>query len=450
MKHDLLLAIFLFSSPFLVAQGEQVITAARVKETVSWLASDERLGRDTPSPGLEAAADWIGARFAKAGLEQVVKDSWFQVYSLPGVELDSTTISLSVRMTVGDKTTTCTLKADEDVCILRAGEAAGGQDQEATVAYADDPRIERLLLAGGSRRPTVLEVPADHASFVAAKGKRCVLKARLLGSAPVFLVKQGLLPAGVETAQYFVNWSAPQPAAIDIPLRNVVACIRGASKPDEYVVVSSHYDHIGTGRAVDGDGIYNGADDDASGTTAVILLAEAMARGPTPARTVVFVCFSGEEKGLRGSAAFAKEPPVPLAKVVANVNIEMIGRPEPGKEHSAWITGHEYSDFAEIASAALLKAGIQTIDFAMAKQLFGASDNMSLARKGVVAHSISAGSLHKDYHQPSDDVSKLDIEHMTAVILGLKAVVREFADRPDRPTYNEQGLELLGSTKPRK
>jgi hypothetical protein len=436
----------------LAAQDAKVITEARTKEVVSWLASDERQGRDTPSPGLDAAADWIAERFAKAGLTQAVPDSWFHTYTLPGIELDSGAITFAARITVtvekdGQKkqeTVTRTLKADEEVRLLRAGDAVSGQDQEASMAYADDPRIDRLLMAGGGRRPTVLEVPADHAAWTAAGGKRRSMKDRLLGTAPIFLVKQGVLPAADKDTQVLVTWSAPAPVAIDLPLRNVVGCLKGSSKPDEYVLVSSHYDHIGVGRAVDGDGIFNGADDDASGTTAVILLAESLAKQqPRPARSILFVCFSAEEKGLRGSAAFAETPPVPLTAVVANLNIEMIGRPEAGKQKAAWITGVEYSDFATIAGPALQAGGIQLVEFGMAKQLFMQSDNMSLARKGVVAHSISAGSLHKDYHQVSDEVDKLDIPHMTAVIAGLEPAVRAFADRAERPSYNDEGKKML-------
>ena len=251
----LLFALFL--AP-LSAQDAKVITEARTKEVVSWLASDERQGRDTPSAGLEASAEWIAEHFAKAGLTQVVQDSWFHTYTLPGIELDSTGIAFTARITVtsekdGQKkqqTITRTLKADEEVRLLRAGDAAGGQDQEATIAYADDPRIDRLLLAGGGRRPTVLEVSADHAAWQAAAGKRRSLKDRLLGTSPIFLVKQGVLPAADKDTQVLVTWSAPAPVAVDVPLRNVVGCLKGSSKPDEYVLVSAHYDHIGVGRAV--------------------------------------------------------------------------------------------------------------------------------------------------------------------------------------------------------
>jgi len=435
------------------------ITVERVREAVTWLASDEREGRDSPSRGLEAAGAWLAERFKAAGLEQAVPGSWFHDYTLPGFRLDSHNLALTVKVTLKgegqkpDQTTVCELKPGEDVRLLRAGGVPNGVDQPATVAYAGDPRTDRLLMAGAGRRAIILEVAPDDYAWTSAVGERESLSQRLLGDMPVFLVRKGLLPAvppvvdgegkpnpGNDTRSSFTaTWTVPAPAKADLPLRNVVAVLRGASKPDEYVMVSAHYDHLGIGRPVNGDNIYNGADDDASGTTAVVLIAEAMAKQPRPARSVLFVCFSAEEKGLRGSLAFAAHPPVPLDSVVADVNIEMIGRPLPGKEKQAWITGPGYSDFAAIAGPALQRAGIELVDFHMQDPLFAQSDNWSLAKKGVVAHSISAGSLHKDYHQPSDEVSKLDLEHMTAVIRGLSEVVREFADREQRPAYNDQG-----------
>jgi hypothetical protein len=438
------------------------ITVGRVVETVSWLASDEREGRDSPSRGLTAAGDWLAARFKAAGLEQAVPESWFHDYTLPGFRLDSHSIALTVKVTVKgegdkDKTTVCELKPDEDVRLLRAGSVPNGADQPATVAYMGDPRVDQLLMAGAGRRPVILEVAADDWSWKSAGGERESLSQRLLGDTPVFLVRKGLLSAvppvadadgkpnpGNDTrSSYTASWTVPVPAKVELPLRNVVAVLRGESKPDEYVMVSAHYDHLGVGRPVDGDAVYNGADDDASGTTAVVLIAEAMAKQPRPVRSVLFVCFSAEEKGLRGSAAFAKSPPVPLDRVVADVNVEMIGRPLPGKQNQAWITGPDYSDFAAIARPALQRAGIELVDFRMQDQLFAQSDNWSLAMQGVVAHSISAGSLHKDYHQPSDEVQKLDVEHMTAVIRGLLEVVRELADREQRPAYTEAGKAVL-------
>lgn len=440
---------FLFSIALLAgsAAAQEVITAARVLETVSWLAADERRGRDTGSPELEQTADWIAERFAKAGLKQVKEGSWFHEYGLPGLRLDSRTIALKIVRKLGEETKEIELKPDVDVRLWRAGEAVSGENDECVVDSIDKPAVQQMLLNNSARKPVVLAIRADHPYWQQAAGARNSLVRRRAASRPVFLVRDSLLdvtPPGEREPQWTATWSSPAAEKVEVPLRNVVALLPGGAKKEEYVVVSAHYDHIGTGAPVDGDGIYNGADDDATGTTAVMMIAEAMSKQPAPARSVLFVCFSAEERGLRGSAAFVERPPVPRDQIVANINLEMLGRPERGNEKKAWITGPGYSDFATIVGAALQKGGVQAIDFKMADQLFGASDNWSFAQKGIVAHSISAGSLHRDYHQPSDEVEALDIAHMTAVIQALVHAVRELADRDAPPTWTEAGKKVAG------
>jgi hypothetical protein len=449
---------FLVIAAALAAQNrEEVITDARVRDAVSFLASDELLGRDSPSPGLNTAANWLAERFAKAGLVPATKDTWLQKYVLPGVTYDASAVKVSVRVQFGDKADkkepAKELQPGTEVRLFRLGDQASSKEQAkedaaATVALYGDPRVERLLMSMGSQRPLLLEVDTDNPHWRLSAGVQQSMARVRKGSRPVFLVAKGALPGGpfddkFEERHYSVEYEVPAPKTLDVELPNVVAVLPGASKPDEYVVVSAHFDHIGVGPAIDGDSIYNGADDDASGTTAVLLLAESLAKMPRLQRSVAFVCFSAEEKGLLGSNAFAEHPPFALDKMVANINIEMIGRPEEGKQKKAWITGKEYSDFAAISGPALARAGIELVDFNLAKMLFAQSDNYSLARAGVVAHSISAGSLHADYHKPSDEVKKLDIPHMTAVILGLREMVVEFANRPAPPAYNDEGKKEL-------
>jgi len=440
------------------AQDDPVITEARVRELVSWIAADERMGRDCPSPGLEATAVWLQERFAAAGLEPPSPGQWRHRYTLPGQRLDSRKVQLSITLGSGAEQKKLVLTGDADVRLLAASAVASGSDDNASLVRAEDPRLARQLRMGAGRRATVLEVPADHPLWQACAGEREVLSRRLRGSAPVFLVRAGALPAAPAggdddgPAACAVAWQGAEAPAADVELTNVVGVLRGSSKPDEYVMVSAHYDHIGIVPPIAGDAICNGADDDASGTTAVVMLAEALQKGPPPKRSVAFVAFSAEEKGLRGSRAFAENPPLPLAAIVADVNIEMIGRPNAEYEHKAWITGSGYSDFAAIAGPALARAGIGLVEpeMAVAVHLFEQSDNLPLAQHGVVAHSISAGAvpLQPDYHQPSDEVGKLDIAHMTAVIRALREVVVAFADRDERPAFNDAGkahLEQLNS-----
>ncbi len=445
-----------FAWPALPAQDQDqpIVTEAKVTECVGWLASDERLGRDSPSPGLEVAATWIEQRFEAAGLEPGVQGQWRQRYELPGQRLDSRSLELRIEISQGDQKQSVVLSGDKDVRLLRPAEVAEGSSATATVVRASDPRLARWLGTGGGRIAAVLEVAEDDPFWLSTAGVREFLSRRLRGSAPVFLVRRGLLPTVATVSAdtepvCSLTWKGAAGEAVAVELANVVGILHGTAKPEEYVIVSAHYDHIGLGVAVDGDVICNGADDDATGTTAVVLLAAELAHRPRQRRSIAFVCFSAEEKGLRGSQAFAEHPPFPLDATVANVNIEMIGRPEPGRERSAWITGRDYSDFAAIAAAALHRGGIEVVEFEQAMMLFAQSDNLSLARKGVVAHSISAGSLHADYHRPTDEVAKLDIAHMTAVIRGLAEVVVEFAGREQRPAYNDAGKAFLGQLRGR-
>jgi hypothetical protein len=448
MKHrsPIVFLCGLLGSAALLSAQVDTITEARVREAVSWLADDAREGRDTPSPGLEESAQWLAKRFEAAGLQQIVKGSWFHDYTLPGLRVDSREIELKLVRKHKDKDATFELKPDVDVRLWRAADTASGEDEATTVAQSDDPVLQRLLGAESGRRPIVIEVPTDHPYWLASAGARSMLGGRRAAARPIFLVRKGLfpdLPGDGTEPTWVATWKASVPEKIEIPLKNVVAMIPGSTKRDEYIVVSAHYDHIGKGNPVAGDSINNGADDDASGTTAVVLLAEALAREKPPARSILFVCFSGEEKGLRGSAAFADHPPVPREQIVADINIEMIGRPEEGKQGKAWITGTNLSDFTAIAGDALKKENVELTDFRMAGQLFAQSDNYSFARFGIVAHSLSAGSLHKDYHRPSDEVAKLDIPHMTKITRGLFDVVRAFADRDAKPEWSEAGKKQL-------
>lgn len=438
------LSLFLLALP--LAAQTAVITEARVRETVSWLAADERAGRDTGSAELVAAGEWISARFAAAGLQPLQEGNWYHEFPLPGYQLDVREARLELVRKVGDDTQKLELVPDQDYRQWRVAEALTGADDACTVAVLGDPVLQQLLMAGSARRVIVIEVAEDHPYWLNTGGAHKVLGSKRQASRPVFLVRGGVLPPPPKDGRevvWTVSWTLPAPAKVEVPQYNVVALLPGAAKKDEYVVVSAHYDHVGIGREVAGDLVYNGADDNATGTTAVLLIAEAMAKQAPPARSVLFVCFTGEERGLVGSAAFCNRPPVPLEQVVANVNIEMIGRPEAGNEGKAWITGAELSDFAAIAGPALQRAGVGLVDFRMSKQLFAASDNYSFVKKGVVAHSLSAGSLHRDYHQPSDEVGKLDLAHMTKIVQGLHEVVREFADREARPAWNEAGRARL-------
>jgi Zn-dependent M28 family amino/carboxypeptidase len=212
---------------------------------------------------------------------------------------------------------------------------------------------------------------------------------------------------------------------------NVIGILRGADPRvrDSVVLIDAHYDHLGIGPAVNGDSIYNGADDDASGVVAVLEIARALAAGPQPRRTVIFAATTGEEVGLLGTRWYLQHPVVPIQQMSANLEIEMIGRPDSlaGGAGRGWLTGFERSTMGPAFAAAGLPIGP---DRRPAEHFFERSDNLAFARRGVPAHTLSSYGMHDDYHRPSDDLAHADIAHMTALIRAGAAAARLLADGP--------------------
>ncbi len=215
---------------------------------------------------------------------------------------------------------------------------------------------------------------------------------------------------------------------------NAIAILRGTSSQDAVVLLTAHLDHLGVGPAVNGDTIYNGADDDASGTTAVLTLAHILANGPRPKRTIIFALFGSEEIGGYGNQAFLQHPPVPLTSIVANLEFEMIGRPDPAvPAGTLWLTGFDRSNLGP----ELAKHGAHLVnDPHPQEQFFRRSDNYALAQQGIIAHTVSSFGLHKDYHQPSDELRTIDFNHMTNAIASMVAPIRWLADSNWRPQWN--------------
>ena len=222
---------------------------------------------------------------------------------------------------------------------------------------------------------------------------------------------------------------------------NAVGQIRGSDPAHarEVILLSAHIDHVGVRPNVPagGDAINNGADDDASGSVAVLELAEAMARGPRPKRTIVFAWFGSEETGGAGSRYFADKPVVPLDRIVANLQFEMIGRPDPKvPAHTLWLTGYERSDLGP----ALAKRGAKLVQDPHPEQdFFQRSDNIQFALRGVIAHTVSSYGLHKEYHTPEDEIEKVDFAHMTDAIQSMLEPVRWLANATFKPAWNPGG-----------
>lgn len=229
---------------------------------------------------------------------------------------------------------------------------------------------------------------------------------------------------------------------------NVVGIIRGSDPTvaHEAVVLGAHFDHVGIGEPVDGltegmDSIYNGADDDGSGTVAVLEIARELAGGTPPRRTVVVLLSTGEEAGLLGTRWYIENPVVPLEQTVADLQIEMIGRPDPeaGGFGRGWLTGYERTTMGDQLAA----AGSPIVpDPRPEMNFFFRSDNIAFARLGIPAHTLSSYNMHADYHQPSDEVDKIDFWHMAALVDAAVEAVRFLADGPT-PAWKEGGMEGL-------
>lgn len=216
---------------------------------------------------------------------------------------------------------------------------------------------------------------------------------------------------------------------------NVIGVLPGKSKKDEFIIFSAHYDHLGIGKPVEGDSIFNGANDNASGVTAIIALARHFKAANNNERTLIFTAFTAEEIGGFGSQFFSKQ--ISPAQVVAMLNIEMIGTDSKWGKNSAFITGYDKSDLGTILQKNLKGSRFNFYpDPYPDQQLFYRSDNATLARLGVPAHTISTSKMDNEpnYHQLTDEISTLDLSNMTSIIRSILKSSRTLVNGKDTPS----------------
>ncbi len=222
---------------------------------------------------------------------------------------------------------------------------------------------------------------------------------------------------------------------------NAIALLRGSNPAlaRQTILLSAHLDHLGTRATPEGgEVIYHGADDDASGTTAVLELARVLASLHTrPRRTIVFACFGSEETGGQGDQYFFAHPPVPLSSIVANLEFEMIGLPDPAlAPDQLWLTGWERSNLGPV----LASHGAPLVaDPHPAEHFFRRSDNFNLARRGIVAQTVSSYGLGAHYHQPSDDLAHIDLDRLARAIQSMIAPIEWLAGTRWKPGWNPGG-----------
>jgi Zn-dependent M28 family amino/carboxypeptidase len=257
-----------------------------------------------------------------------------------------------------------------------------------------------------------------------------------------FLAEQlhsmGIAPAG-DNGSYIQNVSGEfnfyRQGKKQWTTRNVIGILPGRDPKlkDQVILLTAHMDHLG--KPGDGKSIYHGADDDASGCVAVLELARAMTSGERPKRTVLFTFFGSEETGGQGNQYFLEHPPTPLANIVANLEFEMIGRPDSKvKPGELWLTGYERSNLGP----ELAKHGARLVaDPHPEQQFFRRSDNYALAKRGIIAQTVSSFGLHQEYHRPSDDLSHIDFAHMEEAIESMVEPVRWLANSDFKPEWVE-------------
>ena len=415
------------------------VTENSVTGTISFLASDEMAGRGTPSREFTIATAYVASRFRAAGANGLGKDgSYFLESSIDTVRTPEAGSVFQVTGATAPALTLFNATAEpfqfEGKVPLLDKDGALPDDQAGPAVIVWDDSAEagpnamsllrrRAVALAGKHVTGLLVVTSPNSDLwkAASQSQRESRPDNARGRVeiPILLVAER-------------TWNDDSVCKLKLPgllkekasVRNVVAVIKGSDTElsKEAVFYSAHLDHLG-GNSTGEDKIFNGADDDASGVTAVLTLADAFgALEPRTKRSVIFMTFWGEERGMLGSKELVQASPWPLDKLVAGINIEMIGRPEEGARNKIWMTGWTASDLGTLVALGARRVGVENFEHpSLSQRLYAASDNISFVNKGVIAHSFSGGSLHGDYHQPSDEWQRLDLPHMTQVIRGLYA-----------------------------
>jgi Zn-dependent M28 family amino/carboxypeptidase len=415
-------SLFLFLIIFFVSSKAQkpenfinVKEAERIEKTLS---SDDMRGRKTFSPDIDRAADFIADEFRKAGLQTWNNSASFkQDFAMVRPKFISASAVFDGQPIDQKNIMVVTCQAD-----LHVSETSG-------YATANIKAGENLFRAASA--------------FITANQNVVVFVDTSF--APNFSRLAGLKRSLFKTDKNFIfilGTSQPSTFTIDArheiaeqKLSNVVGILPGKSKKNEYVIFSAHYDHLGVGKPVNGDSVYNGANDDAAGTTAVIMLANYYKALGNNERTIVFAAFTAEEIGGYGSQYFSRQFD-PL-KVAAMFNIEMIGTESKWGKNSAYITGYEKTDMGTILQKNLEGTAFTFYpDPYTSENLFYRSDNATLARLGVPAHTISTSKMDNEpnYHKVSDQVETLDLDNMAMVTRSIALSARSIVSGKDSPS----------------
>lgn len=402
---------------------DKIINASEVERIEKVLSSDDMQGRKTFTPSIDRAAAFIAGEFKKSGLKYFDGlKSYMQPFSMKKANLVSASGKMGNQSVDAEKIIAITTDAEIDI-----NENSG----YTKVMISDTANFfrEALNLMKEDRKYLVLVDTSFSKNF---NRLRRFNRESFDTKAPVVFVLTNENPA---TYHFEIKNEVTSAA-----LANVVGVLPGRSKKDEYVIFSAHYDHLGIGKPdAKGDSIYNGANDDAAGTTAVIMLANYFSKLNNNERTLIFVTFTAEEIGGFGSQYFSKQ--IDPDKAVAMFNIEMIGTDSKWGNNSAYITGYERSDFGKILQKNLEGSNFHFEPDPYPKQnLFYRSDNATLAALGVPAHTISTSKMDNEpnYHKQSDEISTLDMNNMAEIIKAIAISSKTIVSGKDTPTRVEK------------
>lgn len=453
-----------------VAADLETIRADSLRGDLSFLASDALEGRNTPSRGLDIAAEYIAAQFRRAGLEPGGDDGYFQTARMLVLEPNFKDFQFILgegehRLEVSPQDVVPNLSAavdltDTPVFKLDLGDSglverlAPSQLNgkvvltEFTQNVVRNYRVASRVLRNG-KPALVVVIDRTGATTGSPRDGRLLDPEQPKGGVPqITLVTDaaagffGALKAGATDIKANIHVAAPE--AKPVRVRNVIGILRG-SDPDfegTCVLLTAHYDHLGALPDGPGDRIYNGANDDGSGTVSVIEVARALSRlKQHPRRSVVFMTFFGEEKGLLGSRYYVRHPVWPLEKTVAELNLEQVGRTdstEGPQIGNATMTGFDFSNLADYLRNAGELTGIKIYKNLRESDLyFNASDNYSFAEVGVPAHTLTVAFDYPDYHGLGDEWQKIDYDNMAKVDRAVALTMILLANSEQAPRWNE-------------
>ncbi|MFD0766574.1 M20/M25/M40 family metallo-hydrolase [Mucilaginibacter lutimaris] len=397
-----------------------------VERIIKTLSADDMEGRGTFTKGIDKAATFIEGEFKAAGLKPFMGNTGFrQNFSM----VRTTPVSAKITLNGVD------LPAERVIVSASSSFNWASADGVEVIKIGPDKNFisEFQGLMAGDKKAIVLVDTSASKMFARVVNftKRGSTTFKTVGAGNKQLVF--ILGPYTDVKSLTVNYEA---TVKEQPLFNVVGVIPGKSKPNEYVVFGGHYDHLGiVKKGAEQDTIANGADDDASGTTAVITLAKYYKKLNNNERTLVFVAFTAEEIGGFGSQYFSKQ--LDPDKVVTLFNIEMIGKAAKFGENSAFITGFERSDFGTILQKNLEGTAFKFYPDPYPEQnLFYRSDNATLAALGVPAHTISTDQIPTDkfYHTVKDEYATLDVNNIVATIRAIALSSRSIVAGKDTPT----------------